>query len=138
MAKKEMSSYLRLEIMNLDEFTCQICYADHLTLNVHHLIYFPGRNPWEYEDKHLITLCEGCHASQKGIKVQEIFADLSINNSTAIYVGFMLSKLIPETVSRSRATEQAVWSILFDRFRDEFAAGTIQKELSEYKAKYNG
>jgi hypothetical protein len=126
----------RLEIMSLDEFTCRMCYNDAETLNVHHLIYFKDRKPWEYEDQHLITLCEHCHKIQRSISLQKIFADLSINNSTALYVGFYLKKMIERYVNNPRCTEQAIWSMLHNEFEEEFKDGTIQEQLREYKAKY--
>ncbi len=32
-----------------------------LRLNVHHKCYRRGREPWEYDEKELITLCPDCH-----------------------------------------------------------------------------
>lgn len=54
----------RLKIMERDNFTCQFCQSETKTLNVHHLLYHPNADPWEYEDDELLTLCELCH---KGI-----------------------------------------------------------------------
>jgi hypothetical protein len=51
----------RLEILSRDEFTCQFCRDTESTLHVHHLAYVYGRNPWEYENYYLLTLCESCH-----------------------------------------------------------------------------
>ena len=51
----------RLEILQRDDFTCQICGCKDKTLHVHHLRYVPGREIHEYEDWELITLCEQCH-----------------------------------------------------------------------------
>lgn len=51
----------RLKIMERDEFMCQKCQDKDSTLNVHHRIYFKEREPWEYEDWCLVTLCETCH-----------------------------------------------------------------------------
>lgn len=54
----------RLEILSRDKFTCSHCYTgenDGIPLHVHHLIYLPGKNPWEVPDDCLITLCERCH-----------------------------------------------------------------------------
>lgn len=51
----------RLEILNRDDWCCQWCCDDESTLIVHHLAYEKGREPWEYDDDTLLTLCENCH-----------------------------------------------------------------------------
>lgn len=51
----------RLEIMGRDHFKCCDCEAEDKTLAVHHLYYVSGREPWEYPDWSLSTLCESCH-----------------------------------------------------------------------------
>jgi hypothetical protein len=51
----------RLEIMKRDEFQCQVCGDKERELNVHHRIYLKDQKIWDYENKHLITLCEDCH-----------------------------------------------------------------------------
>jgi len=56
----------RLEIMQIDNFTCQMCGDKESTLNVHHIHYSDDRNYWEYDDWELITLCERCHESEHG------------------------------------------------------------------------
>jgi hypothetical protein len=56
----------RLEIMQRDDFTCQKCGDDENTLHVHHKKYKKGKEPWDYNDNDLITLCEKCH--KKGIE----------------------------------------------------------------------
>jgi hypothetical protein len=55
----------RLEIMQRDNFTCQHCGDTETFFNVHHLIYLPNREPWDYEDSFLITLCEVCHTEEE-------------------------------------------------------------------------
>lgn len=52
----------RLEVMSRDGFTCQLCGDTEHTLNVHHRRYILGRDPWDYPDEDLITLCEACHS----------------------------------------------------------------------------
>lgn len=37
----------RLEILQLDNFTCQICGSYNKTLHIHHTIYLPQNNIWE-------------------------------------------------------------------------------------------
>lgn len=51
----------RLEIMERDDFACLSCCSEENTLHVHHRYYMSGREPWEYPDAALITLCEPCH-----------------------------------------------------------------------------
>lgn len=51
----------RLEILDRDNFKCRGCGSETNTLNVHHLKYIRGNNPWEYPNSFLITLCDICH-----------------------------------------------------------------------------
>lgn len=55
----------RLEIMNRDNWTCQQCHLGIETLHVHHRYYLPGKDPWEYPDTLLVTLCESCHVNEE-------------------------------------------------------------------------
>ncbi len=54
----------RLEIMGRDEFTCQMCGDSESTLMVHHRYYIWGREPWDYSEEMLVTLCGECHESE--------------------------------------------------------------------------
>ena len=68
MSKKSYSQKLRdprwqkrrLEILNRDDFRCQVCGAEDQTLHVHHRRY--QSDPWESPDEDLETLCETCHS----------------------------------------------------------------------------
>lgn len=51
----------RLEVFNRDNFTCIRCNDGKENLQVHHKRYFKNKDPWEYDDKHLETLCNTCH-----------------------------------------------------------------------------
>ena len=51
----------RLEVLERDEFTCQLCCDSTSTLMVHHRYYEGGRDPWDYPMGALVTLCEICH-----------------------------------------------------------------------------
>lgn len=51
----------RLEIFERDEWKCTACRSDKKSLNVHHLGYEKGKDPWEYPDVELVALCEPCH-----------------------------------------------------------------------------
>ena len=52
--------------MQRDDFKCQQCQRDDQTLNVHHRYYVKGRDPWQYPDFALQTLCEECHGDLHG------------------------------------------------------------------------
>jgi hypothetical protein len=51
----------RLEIMQRDGFKCLACGDTETSLQVHHKKYVSGKEPWEYLNSDLITLCEHCH-----------------------------------------------------------------------------
>jgi hypothetical protein len=97
----------RLEIMKRDKFTCQLCTDTKSTLHIHHKEYIKGKDPWDYSDNILITLCEFCHNlitdgeknnlkflnTIKSItlyneeKILKIFNDPSINYPVLIAIG---------------------------------------------------
>lgn len=51
----------RLEIMQRDNFQCQVCGSKRNSLTVHHLYYESGKKPHEYDNDVMITLCKDCH-----------------------------------------------------------------------------
>ena len=62
-------------ILERDRNSCVIC-GSHQKLQVHHRQYHFSRsrntfkNPWEYIDELMITLCENCH--QKGHRIYKV------------------------------------------------------------------
>lgn len=55
----------RLEILERDNWKCMLCGDKDSTLHVHHLFYYNGQEPWDYDNEALITLCEDCHEEAK-------------------------------------------------------------------------
>ena len=55
----------RQAVLARDSFRCVICGSNN-GLNVHHSAYIYGREPWEYDNKYLVTLCYECHAKLHG------------------------------------------------------------------------
>lgn len=86
MAKKTYSEKLkdprwqkmRLKVMNRDKFRCKLCKDDTTTLNVHHLSYEGGCEPWEYPLSNFETLCEHCHSEVEILKEDTAFSDIKI------------------------------------------------------------
>ena len=58
----------RLEVMEREDFACELCGATDKTLNVHHERYERGRMPWDYPSEALHCLCEPCHRKEHGIE----------------------------------------------------------------------
>lgn len=54
----------RLQILERDGWACQICDDTGSMLVVHHCDYQRDKDPWDYPDELLITLCEHCHAGE--------------------------------------------------------------------------
>src|SRR5574343_594541 len=54
----------RLDILQRDQWTCQLCDDKKTTLTVHHRYYLPRQEPWDYPDECLVTLCEYCHRAE--------------------------------------------------------------------------
>ena len=71
----------RLRIMERDKFACRECGNTKNTLNVHHGCYIPGRDPWEYPDNVLRTLCEDCHERTQHVlaAVHSLLGGMSID-----------------------------------------------------------
>jgi len=55
----------RLRVMERDKFACTNCHNDREQLEVHHLDYEPGHQPWEYPIEFLTTLCHRCHEKEQ-------------------------------------------------------------------------
>jgi hypothetical protein len=60
----------RLEIFERDHWACVECGEKKDTLNVHHIFYFYGKEPWDIPNGFLITLCESCHKSGRPCQPQ--------------------------------------------------------------------
>ena len=69
----------RLEVFEHDKFKCICCGDDKNRLNVHHLIYYKNKLPWEYELKDIVTLCDKCHTVIHWINNGMKFNHFSIN-----------------------------------------------------------
>ena len=96
----------RQAILARDSFRCVICGSNN-GLNVHHSAYIYGREPWEYDNKYLVTLCHKCHAKLHGKKATKqtyrsgiIFYRALLNDrrgltaNDLIYYSFLVSKSI--------------------------------------------
>lgn len=60
----------RLAVLNEARWLCRECQTPDLQLQVHHVFYLPGRDPWDYPDHLLLALCDSCHKRRQAVEVQ--------------------------------------------------------------------
>lgn len=86
----------RLEIMQRDGFKCHSCGAEDKTLHVHHTRY--SGEPWEAENRCLVTLCVDCHdlrgAFEHDLKLEfaRMLADLTNENLEVLMQDFVQAR----------------------------------------------
>ena len=54
---------LRLEVLQRDNWTCQVCGDTETTLHVHHGAYY-GDDPWDTPPTLLFCICSECHEKE--------------------------------------------------------------------------
>lgn len=57
----------RLQILERDKWKCVSCGRGDINLQVHHIYYEKGVEPWAYKDSVYQTLCERCHEKRQAI-----------------------------------------------------------------------
>ena len=75
----------RLAILERDEWTCQKCFDSETTLHVHHRYYAKGKDPWDYHDALLVTLCAECHEYESNMRHKEEYLLLNILRHKGFY-----------------------------------------------------
>lgn len=61
----------RLEILERDNFTCQMCKDEETELHIHHKKY-GHENPWDNNNEDLITYCKYCHEIYSALNKENI------------------------------------------------------------------
>lgn len=97
----------RLQIMERDNWSCRSCHTDKATLHVHHKYYAFGREPWDYHDDILITLCDRCHEAEEAFKdsiydMPRVLLCAGFDNSqlqqTTAFLNGLTGKLLPADI----------------------------------------
>ena len=105
----------RIEILKRDDFKCRECGHNDSTLNVHHIIYINGKEPWDYDNNFLITLCEKCHEIEHAFMKENI--PQQISESLVRMSNLPLTKLqyaLHYMVDWGYEEKKDTWEILFD------------------------
>lgn len=128
----------RLEVMQANEFSCQVCGDKDETLNVHHKAYIKGRKVWEYDAEQLECLCETCHKTvhEQKEKLDALLLLVSsegIGAITALLAGYCSSISGPANIDMYPQELESLAEI--DPL--SFTAGRIAglSQLEHYKAR---
>ncbi|KKN50932.1 hypothetical protein LCGC14_0627970 [marine sediment metagenome] len=114
----------RLEIFERDGWKCQVCQDNLITLAVHHKVYLPNKEPWEYPDELLGTLCENCHTEEmeRGVLEQSIIHQLR----KLFYINELF--ILNNGLELSKASNKDSWMIS-EVIRWLLSSPDLQKEL---------
>lgn len=113
----------RLEILERDEKCCQICSIKDRTLHVHHLFYNYDVDPWEYDDKYLMTLCDKHH---------ELIHEFNIPYQFLVIWRDNRESFAPILLDDSNAVSKIFNPEKLEKLFNDYIAGIIQ-ELKEGK-----
>lgn len=117
----------RLEIMQRDDFKCQECSDATSTLHVHHTRYIKGREPWDYPNGFLVTLCELCHEhSHESSSVEMLLGSLYSRGATWYTFG-AFSYVLDEAMPPGMKVSVAEWSEIFDLIEDRLKLLAAEK-----------
>jgi hypothetical protein len=105
----------RLRIMERDDFTCQKCFGTENMLTVHHKYYIYKKDPWDYPDDLLITLCDDCHKAEEEAKY--IISDFA---KVLLAKGYMATELVQLLELLQRLPEGAMGMQYLDSAAKQF------------------
>lgn len=93
----------RLEILQRDEFTCQLCKDKETELHVHHEYYEKGKDPWEHPNECLKSVCKYCHLILEDFKTLDNVSGIEkihrISRSDAYYLHFLVKVMMAEEIT---------------------------------------
>jgi hypothetical protein len=119
----------RLEILDRDGFQCRSCGARDRTLHVHHRYYEYGRDPWDYDSKILVTLCDECHEGES------IYRDAgTILTRTIHEAGFLGVDILDFCEAFQKLEVSESHSIISSAIRDLFSdSAAMAKIIGRHK-----
>lgn len=109
----------RLEILERDNWACQVCGNTEKTLHVHHTHYIKQIDPWDHPEHLLITLCEKCHSDEHGYNNLS-YKSLTSQIKKAQKKGFLvcdIDLLISVIINDPSKTRKEVIGFLKDTYR---------------------
>jgi hypothetical protein len=110
----------RLEVFERDQWRCIACDAADKTLHVHHLVYLPKCEPWEYANCFLRTLCFECHEEMSGPDGTDYQGHLALLAQTALSMGEG-----PDNLHALACTLHSIWLACFGPTVEEAVVGNL-------------
>lgn len=100
-------------------------------MHVHHVMYKQGREPWEYDDINLITLCEYCHSYETDFskKSEQELLDV-LKSKGFLTTNIMDISSIFHSLDVSKYNRNEFTSALSYYLRQD---GVIDKLVNDYK-----
>jgi len=129
----------RLKILERDDWRCQICGNDEITLHVHHRLYIQNKSIWDYPDHLLITLCESCHESEKEMKDylnclnNVLKTRFFAGEIHSIYCGFGLMPMLEPPEFQASAIEWFLSQENCIRFMNDLYSRYLHKKAQQKK-----
>jgi phage terminase large subunit GpA-like protein len=132
---------LRLLVFNRDKWKCKKCGDKNTTLNVHHIEYNQGAEPWDYPMQNFVTLCEHCHLEVEELKSEAHISDVNIIKIDGWGKGgrLVMFSTNEKTVFKFYNAENEInINLLFDNHTSEQIKSFITKSLKRHGQKTNG
>lgn len=97
----------RLRVYERDGFSCMMCGCSTRTLHGHHSYYEWGRDPWDYPEESVVTLCDECHEGEHANwDCDEIRAALCCNGFWSVYDRMFLAGAIRGDIKSHRPLDR--------------------------------
>ena len=112
----------RLRIFDRDGWSCLLCKSTSQTLHVHHLKY--EGDPWEVNDKFLMTLCSECHDFMHKVEYTEDSVQKELVMAGALFMWSEIARCLVDENADIRDLKRAL-SITGDRLWDFNSANRL-------------
>jgi len=92
---------LRLQMFEAANWTCEECkvHSPADGLQLHHIFYLTGVDPWDHPPDLLLSLCDGCHKERQEleqqffIKVAKVIRHKSIEELKTFPIWYMFEEM---------------------------------------------
>lgn len=119
----------RLEVFSRDSFMCQECGAEGKTLHLHHKYYLRDKEPWEYDNSFLVTLCCDCH-KKVPLEIKQYEETILSNYRTRIEDSFVL-RCVADVFSEYRDLHGLMYLLWELKDKQDDVLNTLQSMFSE-------